>query len=316
MSLVHKKTGALLALCLLLSCAQGVFAQKPKEQGKADQSPLHVRLNVTVMDADNRPVSDAAREDFQVFENDAPQTITEFETHAGSLRYGLVIDCSGSLRTQLNNVIKASQAIVANTKPEDEAFLIRFVSSDKISLEQDWTSNRAQLNRALNNLYPEGGLSAIVDAVYNAAQHIVERRKLVRMQHRDALILITDGEDRASYYKMPQLLELLRDTGLQVFVIGLTQSVESSKDRQRAQNFLNTLANETGGRAFFLNNSSELPQVTSEIIMELGAQYLIGYDSTNGKRDGSFRKLRVRLSDQPGREKRTALTRPGYTAPK
>jgi VWFA-related protein len=317
MSLVHRKPGTLLALalCLMLSCAPGVLAQKQKEQGKSDKSPLHLKLNVTVLDGNNRPVSDAAREEFQVFEDDAPQTITEFSTHDGPLRYGLLIDCSGSLRTQIENVIKASQAIVANTKPEDEAFLVRFVSSDKISLEQDWTSNRARLNRALDNLYPEGGASAVLDAVYNAAQHMLERRKQERAPHRAALILITDGEDRASYYALPQLLELLRGGDLQIFAIGLMHGGEGSKDRQRAQGLLNTLANETGGRAFFLNSSSELPQVTSEIIMELGAQYLLGYDSTNGKRDGSFRKVRVHLNDQPGREKRTALARPGYTAP-
>ncbi|MBV9959348.1 MAG: VWA domain-containing protein [Acidobacteria bacterium] len=306
MSLRHKKMWAALALSLLLCCAQGSLAQKQKEQNKSDKSPLHVRLNVTVLDADNRPVSDAAREDFQLFENETPQTITEFSTHAGSLRYGLVIDCSGSLRTQIDSVIKASKAIVSNTKPEDEAFLLRFVSSDKITLEQDWTSSRAQLERALDNLYPEGGASAIVDAVYKAAEHIVERRKVERMQRRDALILITDGQERASSHTLSQLLQLLRDTNLQVFAIGLTQ-----ENRKQAESFLNTLANETGGRAFFLNSASELPQVTSEITMELGAQYLVGYDSTNGKRDGSFRKVRVRLGD-----KRTALARPGYTAPK
>lgn len=330
MNFIHRKPRALLFVSLLLSLSLAVIAsaqvlqrraedEKAKPQSKTekakDSQPSLVKLNVTVLDASNRPVNDIAQGDVQVFENDAPQTVISFAPQAGALSYGLLIDSSGSLRSQIETVIKAGQAIVANTRPEDEAFIMRFISKDNINVLQDWTSNRARLGRAFDDIYPEGGQSAIVDAIYKAERHMNERASQEAAPHRHALILITDGEERDSQYTVRQLLELARASDTQIFCIGLVNELEGIKTQEKAQNFLNTLAFETGGRAFFLNSASDLPQITSEILMELSAQYVVGYTPTNAKRDGSFRKLRVTIKDKAGRDKRTALTRPGYTAP-
>lgn len=338
---MHRNYRALLAATLIylsLALTSGSRAQdknqktvagtqpsvKETPKPKSDKKQLPVRLNVLVIDPETRPVRDVLQEEFQVFEDDAPQTITSFTEKSGPLSYGLVIDNSGSLRSQINQVIQTGKFIVANNQSEDETFLISFSSSDNISNLIDWTSDKKALSTTLNDLYPEGGQSAVIDAVHLSAQHVFERQKKSQGARRYALVLVTDGEDRDSYYKIKDLLALLRETNLQIFCIGLVGEIEqSAKQRglngkaelRKAMNLLNLLANETGGRAFFPASALDLSQVASTIRLELRAQYLIGYDSTNHKRDGSERKVRVTIKDSPNRTQRTALTRPFYTAP-
>ncbi len=297
---------------------------KPTSTPRSDGKPLPVRLNVLAIDPETRPVTDVRREEFQVFEDDVPQTITSFAEKSGALSYGLVVDNSGSLASQLKEVIQAGKIIVAHNQPEDETFLVSFTSSDKIDTLADWTSDKKDLSKLLDDFYINSGQSAVIDAVYLSAQHVLEHQKKTQGARRYALVLVTDGEDRDSYYKIKDLIALLRDTNLQIFCIGLVGKVEeNARERYRdgkaefrkAVNLLNLLANETGGRAFFPASAKELPQIASTIRLELRAQYLIGYDSTNSKRDGSERKVRVTIKDSPNRSPRTALTRPFYTAP-
>ena len=88
-----------------------------------------------------------------------------------------MIDNSGSLRLQLEKVIEASKIIVSTNRPDDETSIIRFVSRDKIEIVQDFTSNKTDLNDALDNLFIEGGQTAIIDAVYLAAEKVNEYEK-------------------------------------------------------------------------------------------------------------------------------------------
>jgi Ca-activated chloride channel family protein len=81
-------------------------------------------------------------------------------------------------------------------------------------------------------------------------------------------------------------------------------------------NLINKLATETGGRAFFPQSLSELPQIANEIVRDLRTQYVIAYNPTNKARDGSYRAIRVAVADAPGKDKRIALTRSGRTAPR
>ena len=79
---------------------------------------------------------------------------------------------------------------------------------------------------------------------------------------------------------------------------------------------MNKLAKETGGRAFYPESLSELPEIAKEIARDMRTQYVIGYNPTNKARDGSYRQVRVTVADAPGRNKRIAITRSGYTAPR
>jgi Ca-activated chloride channel family protein len=200
-------------------------------------------------------------------------------------------------------------------------FLYRFISSDNIETVQDFTANKDALMDGLDTLYIEGGQTAVIDGVYLAAEHVAEYKKGGDDdRRRRALIVVTDGEDRASYYLESQLFQRLREEDVQIFVIGFVNELEADKGlirkspRDKAVALLNRLASETGGRAFFPNSISELPDVANEIVHDLRTQYVVSYDPTNKSHDGTYRSIKVTIADAPGQGKRIALTRSGRTA--
>jgi len=220
-------------------------------------------------------------------------------------------------------VIDAGKTIVNSNKAGDETFLVRFISSDKIETVQDFTSNKELLMDGLDSLYVEGGQTAITDAVYLSAEHVSEYKKGDDSdRRRRALVLITDGEDRSSFYRQEQLFSRLREDDVQIFVIGFVNELDKEGNlirkspREKAVSFINKLATETGGRAFFPESVADLPAVANEIVRDLRTQYVLAYNPTNKARDGSYRAIKISVDEHPGKEKRIALTRNGRLAPR
>ncbi len=282
-----------------------------------------VTLNIRVIDRNNRPIDNVGQHSFHVFEDGVPQPIESFTREEIPISYGLAVDTSGSLRSQLQGVIDAGKTIINSNKPGDETFLVRFISSDKIETVQDFTPKQDLLIDALDSLYVEGGQTAIIDAVYLAADHVAEYKKNDDSdRRRRALILITDGEDRFSFYSQEKLFARLREADVQIYVIGFVNELDKEgglirkSPRDKAVNLINKLATETGGRAFMPTSLSELPQIAAEIVRDLRTQYVVSYNPTNKARDGSFRSIKVTVDESSNRDKRIALTRNGRIAPK
>ena len=283
-----------------------------------------VQLHVRVIDRNNRPINNVPQGDFHVFEDGVSQRIETFTREEVPISYGLAVDTSGSLRSQLQSVIDAGKTIINANKPGDETFLVRFISSDKIETVQDFTASKEQLLDGLDSFYVEGGQTAVIDAVYLSAEHVSEYRKGDEGdRRRRALIVITDGEDRNSFYKQEQLFARLREEDVQIFVIGFVNELDKEaglirkSPREKAVNLIKKLASETGGRAFFPESISQLPEIANEIIRDLRTQYVISYNPTNKEQDGTYRAIKVTV-DQPSdsSEKRIALTRTGRLARK
>jgi len=280
-----------------------------------------VNLQVRVVDRNNRTVNDVRPEEFRVFENGVQQKIEFVTREEVPISYGIVVDNSGSLRSQINQVIEASKSIVASNKPGDETFVVRFVSSDEIKLVREFTSDQQSVNDALDDMYVEGGQTAVIDAVYVSAEYAAQHKRGNPLddKRRRALILVTDGEDRASVYKRDQLFEALKENDVQIYVIGFVNELEresgfiSKSRREKAVELLDRMAKETGGRAFYPNSLSELPRIAEEITKDLRTQYVVSYVPTVKAQAGEFRQVRVSVADAPGREKRIAVTRSGYT---
>lgn len=297
----------------------------PEEFGEGERIVVDtelVTLNVRVIDRNNRPIDNVRESDFHVFEDGVEQPVAFFTREEVPVSYGLAVDNSGSLRSQLQSVIDAGKTIINSNKPGDETFLVRFISSDKIETMQDFTSNMELLLEGLDNMYIEGGQTAVIDAVYLSAERVAEYKKGDdNDRRRRALIVVTDGEDRISFYKQEQLFARLREADVQIYVIGFVNELERDggfirkSSREKAVNLLNKLASETGGRAFFPQSISELPKIATEIVRDLRTQYVLAYNPTNKARDGSYRAIRVAVADS-GRDKRIALTRGGRIAPK
>jgi Ca-activated chloride channel family protein len=282
-----------------------------------------VTLNVRVIDRNNRPINNVRQDEFRVFEDGQPQPIEFFTREEIPISYGLAVDTSGSLRSQLQSVIDAAKAIVSSNKRGDETFLERFISSDKIETLQDFTAQRDLLMDGLDNLYIEGGQTAVIDGVYLAAEHVAEYKKGdPNDRRRRALIVITDGEDRNSYYKEEQLFARLREEDVQIYVIGFVNELDRDSGfirkspREKAVNLIKRLSAETGGRAFFPDSLADLPQIANEIVRDMRTQYVLAYNPTNKTRDGTYRAIKVTVSEGASGDKRIVLARSGRVAPK
>jgi len=282
-----------------------------------------VQLHVRVIDRNNRPINDVPQNAFHVFEDGISQAIETFSREEVPISYGLAVDTSGSLRSQLQSVIDAGKTIINANKPGDETFLVRFISSDKIETVQDFTASKDLLNDGLDSFYVEGGQTAIIDAVYLSAEHVSDYKKGDEGdRRRRALIVITDGEDRNSFYKQEQLFSKLREEDVQIFVIGFVNELDKEaglirkSPREKAVTLINKLATETGGRAFFPESIADLPAIANEIIRDLRTQYVIAYNPTNKTQDGTFRAIKVSVDQPTGGDKRIALTRTGRLAKK
>ncbi|HXM34872.1 MAG TPA: VWA domain-containing protein [Pyrinomonadaceae bacterium] len=280
-----------------------------------------VTLNIRVIDRGNRPIDNLSKESFHVFEDGVPQSVENFTKEEVPITYGLAVDTSLSLRSQIQSVIDAAKTIINSNRRGDETFIERFISSDKIEQVSPFTTNKDQLLEAIDNLYLEGGQTAVIDGVYLAAESVADYRKGDDSdRRRRALIVITDGEDRHSYYTEPQLMQRLREEDVQIFVIGFVSELEKEagfikkSPQAKAMALMNKFATETGGRAFFPQSLSELPEIANSIVRDMRTQYVLTYNPTNKERDGTYRAIRVSVDDGPQRDKRVALTRSGRVA--
>ena len=283
-----------------------------------------VNISVRVVDRNNRPINNLRQSEFKIYEDGILQEIGFFSKGEVPTNYTMLVDNSGSLRQQIDQVIDAGKTLVAANRPDDETAVIRFVSSDKIEVLQDFSKSKTDLNDALENMYIEGGQTAIIDAVYLAVerlnQNATPQKDLDRT--RRAIVLVTDGEDRSSYYSEPQLLELLKESDVQIFVVGFVKELSSdrgfiSKSPQgKAKSLLERLANATGGKSYFPASATEMNTIAKDIASELRTQYSIGYIPSNDRKDGTFRNIKVQITDGPSAQKRIAITRAGRTAEK
>ncbi len=281
-----------------------------------------VNLNVRVVDRNNRSIANLKQSDFTVYENNVPQKIEFFGKAEVPTNYAMVIDNSGSMRLLIDKVIESSKIIIGTNRPADETEIVRFVSSDKIEVLQDFTASKEDLNDALDNMIIEGGSTAIIDAIYLAAQQVddYEKSRNKNDTKRRALILVSDGEDRDSYYKEQQLFELLRESDVQIYAIGFVSELSkeggfiSKSPQGKAKAFLENLAKETGGKVYFPGSISELNGIAQDIANELRTQYTISYSPPGDVKPGTFRPIKVAVTDGPNKEKRIAVTRTGVQA--
>jgi Ca-activated chloride channel family protein len=279
-----------------------------------------VKFGFYVVDGSNHTVADVRREDVSITVDGAPQTVTYFAREESPVSYGLVVDNSGSVRQILDLLARTGGTLVASNRPEDEAFLMRFVDPARTNILEDFTSDKQSLASALADMYVEGGQTAVIDAIYRAAEHAAERAGGDR---RLALVVVTDGEDRGSSHKLDELTQLLRREGVRVFVIGLTALLDNTSNfihkntRERATALLQTISSESGGRAFIPTFGSKVSEELTEAIKEIGdglrAQYAVGFTPAGPAADGKFHKVQIKVAEG-SKGKRKVVAAPGYSA--
>lgn len=310
----HEAISTLLLIVGLAVCSSWAFSQEPTPPPNA--AVPTVKLSLIVTDRSNHSVDDLNKDEVQLLEDKVPQTLSLFSKDDRPVEYVVAIDRSGSFKNVLNPALEAVRLIINSKKDKDEIQVISFVSSDKIETVHEFAADKSQLIDSLKLLKIEGGQSAVNDAIYIAVKAAANYKAGDSI--RRAVILVSDGEERNSYYNSDALVELLRATNVQVFIIGIVNQLDNESGfirkspRQAAEELLNRVASESGGRVFLIEKSRDLLQAATEIIHDLRSQYIIGYQPAAKDSKKNFRKVEVRITPSAGREKLTAITRPGY----
>jgi uncharacterized protein with von Willebrand factor type A (vWA) domain len=183
-----------------------------------------------------------------------------------SVSYGLLIDHSGSAKDSLTRAVATAKKVISANAPNDETFIVRFISSDKIETLQEFTRDKNKLLNSLSDPWVEGGQTAIIDAVYLAAQHLTDKSSNPNAHH--ALVIITDGDEGMSFYKKETLVKLLHEKRIPVLVLAYVNGVKKRGEKQylRALDFVNMLARESGGKLILVERRQELENKAPEII--------------------------------------------------
>ena len=300
---------AILALTLVsLALSSTLLAQDAKPAGKT------VELGMIVTDSNKKAIDKVQKEDVHVIEDKTEQTVLSVDRDDRPIDLVLAIDSSGSVRSLFLTVLESARVIVANRRPEDEILVERFIGSEKIESMQDFTRDGKLLLTAIDKFFIEKGQSAVIDALYVAANAFTKFNK-TGTDRRKVVVIITDGEDRNSFYKQEQLVKFLHQTDVQVFALGLVTELDKQaglirlSPRDKAEKLLQTVTSETGGRVFFPRNKTELLDSLQQLITDLRGQFRITYQPAKEKK--GFRKVEVKLVS-PNGEKRTAIVPRGY----
>jgi Ca-activated chloride channel family protein len=314
------KTRSKLSILLVIAVSGLLLPLQPRAQQTqpAGGSSQSVTFTMIVTDDSHAAVDLVRQEDVQVIEDKQPLTISLFAKDTRPVDYGLAIDASESFKKSLQSVVETAKSLVNSNRAEDETFIESFVSSDKIETIQEFTADKTTLGAKLDSLFIRGGQSAVVDAVYMGVKHLAEYRGGAA-EHRRAVVLFTDGEDRLSFYTTDQLIKFLREHDVQVFIVGIVKQLDNEggqirkSPREKAEQLLNRIAEESGGRVFFPDNDKELAEAARQIAHDLHFQYLVGFNrqTAPGEKPG-FRKLRVKIKNAPGQGKLNVIARPGY----
>ena len=262
-----------------------------------------VSLHATVIDDKQRIITDLDRNAFTVFENGKPQVIKSFRHEDIPISLGIVIDNSGSMREKRARVVKAAINLVRASNPNDEVFVVNF--SDEYFLDQPFTNKINLLQTALEKYETRGG-TALYDAIVASAEELKKHGKL----QKKILFVVTDGEDDASRESLEQAVRRLQEeNGPTVYAIGLL----GEERQRRAKRALETIAERTGGIAFFPRTLDEVDAISSTVARDIRNQYTIGYKPTTPRSVGGYRTIRVEAR-APGHGKLTVRTRSGYYA--
>ena len=319
---------SLSAVCLVAVLAVGAEAQKPKPspsptpgtedtQGTVKIPIRRVRLPITVTDKKGQFVPGLTKDDFVILEDKVPQQIETFSDDLSltlPLYVAVLMDTSpstaGKLKFQQESAMNFIQTVV---RPRKDRVLFGTFDNE-ITLLQDFTDKLDLLDKAVFGVKKMGTQTALYDAIWQFCDE-----KMRSVPGRRVLLLVSDGEDTFSRATIRDAIDIAQRTETTIFAIstkagflGSVPGVEAGQIMDKKDRELQTLAEETGGIAFFTGDMLSLERSFTKISKELRAQYLVTYNPTNKSYDGTFRKIDVKLADHRGDLK--VRTKRGYKA--
>lgn len=297
---------------------------RPPASKEQDDDPIQlgtelVNVPFNVNDKKNKHITDIGRAEVQVFEDGVPQEVFSFERQLDApLTIALLIDTSGSQELTIGAEREAAYRFFQKVlRPQkDVGCVISF--SKEVTLEQSLTASLPSLTAALDRVRvtpssgfgrggtapsnPQAGGTSMHDAIFLASDDVLRREA-----GRRVIILLTDGVDTTSAYRAEAAIERAWRSEVIVYSIGIGYGGV-------AEGVLSKYAKETGGRVFIPRGSDDLDRAFAEIENDLRQQYIVSYSPANAKRDGTFRKIEVRLAGETRKDLRVRYRR-GYYAP-
>ena len=257
-----------------------------------------VQVTATVTDRRGQFVKGLTQGQFRVKEDDVLQRIAAFAGENTPLELVIAVDVSQSMTDAMPVLKTAVKRFLAALRPEDQVTLLAF-NDNIFTLARRSTEPAARL-RAVDRLAPWGG-TALFDVMLTALNAVG------RQAGRRALVVFTDGEDQHSASTLQRVERRMETSDATVYTIGLGRSVHD----QDLADVLERMAQMSGGRSFIMDRVEHLDQAFSDIVEELSNQYLLSYISSNDKRDGTWRRIKVELTETGYHVRH----RQGYRAP-
>ena len=246
-----------------------------------------VLVPVSVTDGMQRVVTGLSRDNFEVFDGKKPQTIQDFSSEDVPVSVGIILDSSGSMQDKWDRVRDAVNQFCDTANPEDEFFMVVF--SDQPRLASDFTTSPEDLQKNLLFTQPRGR-TALLDAIQMGL------RKMKNAKYgKKALLIISDGGDNHSRYSENKIKSIAKESDVMIYSIGVFDRYVPTAEELQGPELLTEITEPTGGRAFTLENPTQMPEVARHIGMELRTQYVLAYRPQDVAHDGKWHRIRVKL---------------------
>jgi VWFA-related protein len=303
-----------LGAAALFAAAAAVRGQQTAPPKQQEEAPMIFRsetrvvvCNTTVVDKSGHLVTDLSQDNFAIYENGVPQKITGFKHEDVPVSLGLIIDNSGSMRLKRGGVEAASLALVKDSNPEDEVFVVNFNDEPFLDLpnRKNFTNDITEMEQALTRIDSKGG-TAMRDAIRLSIDHLIEKAS----REKKVLVVVTDGVDNESTIPQDRLIRAAQQSGVLIYAVGLLEE-EDRADAGKAKKELNGLAEATGGETYYAKEVAEVDRIAHVVAHDIRNQYTIQYTPSNNTMDGTYRQIKVTVN-APGHL--TARSRTGYYA--
>jgi len=261
-----------------------------------------VSVAVAVTDSDGAFLRTLTRDQFALYENGVKQEIVLFaagldeswvglpfdvkDDVSGRQVIGLIIDSSGSMEDDMPLVHKAALKFLTNIPKTESLFIMNF--DENIRLSRYSSDDQRLITDRIYEIEPEGW-TALYDAVATYLERVYD------LDGRKTLVIFSDGVDSRSTLNAGEVLEMVRLSNVTIHAIHFGGS-RSDQNRQFEEGrFLRSLTRETGGSYAQGRSLEQIDELYDKILEELFSQYSLGYVSTNTKRDGKYRKIKVKV---------------------
>ncbi|HYM23496.1 MAG TPA: VWA domain-containing protein [Vicinamibacterales bacterium] len=259
---------------------------RTKSIGYAERVDVDVvQVTVTVSDGRGKFIAGIPESAFHVAEDGKPQHITHFASENIPLELIVAIDISGSMTPAMSKLKTAVKEFLGAVPAQDQVTLLGF--NDSIFTLTRKQTHPEERVKAVDRLAPWGS-TALYDVILRGIE------MLGRQTGRKSLVIFTDGEDQGSHATIGEVERRLQSSDVTLYMIGQGRGVTL----EALKKVMDRLAGPTGGRAFFTDSIDELHDAFADLLDELSNQYLLGYQSTNTKRDDTWRRIKVDVDGQ------------------